>query len=115
LADCIFCNIIEGKIPSTLIYESEHVIAFEDINPQAPIHLLIVPKKHIPTTMDITEEDMRSIIPGVFVAIGQLAEQFNLEQDGFRVVNNCGKNGGQTVDHLHFHLLGDRQLTWPPG
>ncbi len=115
MSGCIFCNIIEGKVPSTLVYENEHVIAFKDINPQAPTHLLIVPKKHIPTTMDITKEDRKEVIPEVFAAIEALAKQFDLEQDGFRVVNNCGKNGGQTVDHLHFHLLGGRQLTWPPG
>ncbi|HZK57376.1 MAG TPA: histidine triad nucleotide-binding protein [Clostridia bacterium] len=115
MSDCVFCNIVGGKIPTALVYESEHVIAFKDINPQAPVHLLIVPRKHIPTTMDITEEDMKGIIPEIFVAVKHLAEQFDLEQDGFRVVNNCGENGGQTVDHLHFHLLGDRQLTWPPG
>ncbi len=115
MSDCIFCNIIKGKIPSTLIYENEHIIAFKDINPQAPIHILIVPRKHIPTTMDITEDDGKTIIPEIFTAIRHLAKQFNLEQDGFRVVNNCGRNGGQTVDHLHFHLLGDRQLIWPPG
>lgn len=115
LSDCVFCNIIEGKIPSTIIYENEDVIAFKDINPEAPTHLLIVSRKHIPTTMDITEEDGKIIIPQVFAAIQHLAKQFDLDQTGFRIVNNCGKNGGQTVDHIHFHLLGDRQLTWPPG
>ena len=112
---CVFCNIIEGKIPSVPVYENEHIIAFKDINPQAPTHLLIVPRKHIPTTMDIVEGDMKDIIPEIFAAVKHLAGQFNLEQGGFRVVNNCGKDGGQTVDHLHFHLLGGRQLTWPPG
>lgn len=115
MTDCIFCNIIKGEIPSTLVYENEDVIAFKDLNPQAPTHLLIVPRKHIATTMDITEEDEKSIIPEIFAAIRHLAKEFDLDQGGFRIVNNCGKNGGQTVDHLHFHLLGERQLTWPPG
>ncbi|MBU5675666.1 histidine triad nucleotide-binding protein [Alkaliphilus sp. MSJ-5] len=115
MSNCIFCRIIEGEIPSTLVYENEHVIAFEDINPEAPTHLLIVPKKHIPTTMDVMEEDGKIIMPEIFAAIGHLARQFDLEQEGFRIVNNCGSNGGQTVNHLHFHLLGGRQLQWPPG
>jgi len=115
MSDCIFCKIIKGEIPSALVYENEHVVAFKDISPVAPIHLLIVPKKHIPTTMDITEEDGTTIIPQIFAAIGHLAKEFNLEQEGFRVVNNCGSYGGQTVNHLHFHLLGGRQLQWPPG
>lgn len=115
MPNCIFCKIIDGEIPSTLVYENEHVVAFKDVNPEAPIHLLIVPRKHIPTTLDITEEDGRIIMPQIFAAIGHLTKQFNLEQDGFRIVNNCGSNGGQTVNHLHFHLLGGRQLQWPPG
>lgn len=115
MSDCIFCKIIEGEIPSTLVYENEHVIAFKDINPEAPTHLLIVPRKHIPTTMDITEEDGKNIVPEIFSVIRHLAKEFDLEKDGFRIVNNCGSNGGQTVDHLHFHLLGGRQLKWPPG
>lgn len=115
MSNCIFCKIIEGEIPSTLVYENEHVIAFEDINPEAPTHLLIVPKKHIPTTMDVMEEDGKIIMPEIFAAIRHLARQFDLAEEGFRIVNNCGSNGGQTVNHLHFHLLGGRQLQWPPG
>lgn len=115
MSDCIFCKIIKGEIPSTLVYENEHVIAFEDINPEAPKHLLIIPRKHIPSTMDITDEDKKVIVPEVFTAIEYLAKKFNLDKDGFRIVNNCGSYGGQTVDHLHFHLLGGRELQWPPG
>ncbi|ABW18784.1 histidine triad nucleotide-binding protein [Alkaliphilus oremlandii] len=115
MSDCIFCKIIEGQIPSAKVYEDDHVIAFKDIAPEAPTHLLIVPRKHIPSIVDISEEDSNMILPRIFAAIGHLAKEFNLEQEGFRIVNNCGKNGGQTVDHLHFHLLGGRQLQWPPG
>lgn len=115
MSDCIFCKIINGEIPSTIVYESEHVVAFKDVSPVAPVHLLIVPKKHIPTTMDITGDDEQKVIPQIFAAIKQLAREFNLDKDGFRVVNNCGAHGGQTVNHLHFHLLGGRQLQWPPG
>ncbi len=115
MSDCIFCKIIKGEIPSELVYENEHVVGFKDINPEAPIHLLIVPKKHISSTMDITDNDKNIIIPEIFAGIQQLAKEFNIEQDGFRVVNNCGNYGGQTVGHLHFHLLGGRELQWPPG
>ena len=115
MSDCIFCKIIDGEIPSTMVYENEHIVAFKDVNPEAPTHLLIVPRKHIPTTLDITDEDSKVIMPEIFAAIGHLARKFSLEQEGFRIVNNCGSNGGQTVNHLHFHLLGGRQLQWPPG
>lgn len=115
MSDCIFCKIIKGEIPSNLIYKNDHVVAFKDINPVAPIHLLIIPRKHISSTIDITAEDKKVIIPEIFAAIQHLAKEFNLNKEGFRVINNCGSNGGQTVDHLHFHLLGGRQLQWPPG
>jgi len=115
VSDCIFCKIIDGEIPTTLVYENQYVVAFKDINPEAPTHLLIVPRKHIPTAMDITDEDSKIIMPEIFQAIGHLAKEFDLDQEGFRIVNNCGSDGGQTVNHLHFHLLGGRQLQWPPG
>lgn len=115
MSDCIFCKIIKREILSPLVYESENVVAFKDINPEAPVHLLIVPKDHIPNILEVDEENRKVIMPDIFAAIGHLAKQFNLEQEGFRIVNNCGSNGGQTVDHLHFHLLGGRKLQWPPG
>lgn len=113
MSDCLFCKIVAGEIPSTKIYENESVYAFADIDPQAPFHAIIVPKEHITSAADITAENSH-LIAKIFEAIAKIAEQEKL-QDGFRVVNNCGKDGGQTVGHIHFHLLARRYLQWPPG
>ncbi len=110
---CLFCKIIAGEIPSTKIYEDEYVYAFLDIDPQAPFHAVIVPKEHISSAAEITSKNSH-LIAKVFEAVAKIARQENLEQ-GFRVVNNCGKDGGQTVGHIHFHLLARRYLQWPPG
>ncbi|MBE6781224.1 MAG: histidine triad nucleotide-binding protein [Ruminococcaceae bacterium] len=111
--DCLFCKIIAGEIPSTKIYENEWVYAFADIDPKAPFHAIIVPKKHIVSAADITAENS-GLIAKIFEAVAQIAREQNLEK-GFRVVNNCGEEGGQTVSHIHFHLLARRNLAWPPG
>ncbi len=111
--DCLFCKIINKEIPSDLIYEDEKVVAFKDINPQAPIHILVLPKEHIASNNEITEENS-SIVGHVFTVIKKLAKDNGLE-NGYRIVNNCGEDGGQSVNHLHFHLLGGRQMLWPPG
>lgn len=111
--DCIFCKIANKEIDSELIYEDDLVVAFEDLNPQAPIHLLIIPKEHIASAADI-DEDNSHIIGRIFEVISQLGRELELE-DGYRIVNNCGEDGGQTVDHIHFHMLGERKLNWPPG
>ena len=111
--DCLFCKIIAGEIPSTKIYENEWVYAFADIDPKAPFHAIIVPKKHIASAADITAENS-GLIAKIFEAVAQIAKEQNLEK-GFRVVNNCGEEGGQTVSHIHFHLLARRNLAWPPG
>ncbi len=111
--DCLFCKIIAGEIPSTKIYEDEFVYAFADINPQAPFHAVVVPKTHIKSAAEITPENS-ALAAHVFEAIAKIAKENNLEK-GFRVVNNCGEQGGQTVDHIHFHLLARRNLQWPPG
>lgn len=113
MTDCIFCKIASKEIDSQLIYEDDLVVAFEDLNPQAPIHLLIIPKEHIVSAADI-DEDNSHIIARIFEVISQLGRELELE-DGYRIVNNCGKDGGQTVDHIHFHMLGERKLNWPPG
>ncbi len=113
MADCLFCKIIAGEIPSTKIYEDESVYAFADIDPQAPFHAIIVPKQHIASAAEITAENSH-LIAKIFEAVVKIAEQENLAE-GFRVVNNCGKDGGQTVGHIHFHLLARRYLQWPPG
>ena len=111
--DCLFCKIIKGEIPSTKIYEDESVYAFADIDPQAPFHAIIVPKEHISSAAEITEKNS-VLIAKIFEAVAKIAKQENLEK-GFRVVNNCGEDGGQTVGHIHFHLLARRNLAWPPG
>lgn len=113
MKDCLFCKIIAGEIPSTKIYEDEDVYAFADIDPQAPFHAVIVPKEHIASASEITDENS-FYVAKIFEAVANIAKQENLEQ-GFRVVTNCGKDGGQTVGHLHFHLLARRYLQWPPG
>lgn len=111
--NCLFCKIINGEIPSEFIYEDDKVVAFKDINPQAPVHLLIIPRDHIESADDITEKNSH-LIGHIFEVINKLAKQMELDE-GYRVVNNCKEHGGQSVDHIHFHLLGGRQLLWPPG
>lgn len=113
MEDCLFCKIAVGEIPSTKVYEDEFVYAFKDINPQAPFHAVIVPKKHIKSADEITSENSR-LVAKIFEAVAKISKQENLT-DGYRVVTNCGKDGGQTVNHLHFHLLARRDLAWPPG
>lgn len=111
--DCLFCKIAAGEIPSTKIYEDEYVYAFADIDPQAPFHAIIIPREHI-ASADMINENNSVLIAKVFEAVAKIAKKENLE-NGYRVVNNCGKDGGQTVGHIHFHLLARRNLQWPPG
>lgn len=111
--ECLFCKIINKEIPSDFLYEDDKLVAFKDINPQAPIHILIVPKEHIPSNDDISPEDS-GLVGHVFTIAKKLARENGLEE-GYRIVNNCKDYGGQTVDHIHFHLLGGRQMLWPPG
>ena len=111
--DCLFCKIIKGEIPSTKVYEDEYVYAFLDIAPQAPFHAVLVPKTHIASAADIDESNS-FYTAKIYEAVAKIAKKENLEK-GFRVVTNCGEDGGQTVDHLHFHLLARRYLQWPPG
>lgn len=111
--DCLFCKIIKGDIPSTKVYEDEFVYAFLDIEPQAPFHAVIVPKIHVKSADEINA-DNSMYIAKIFEAVAKIAKTENLE-NGYRVVNNCGADGGQTVGHIHFHLLARRNLQWPPG
>ena len=111
--DCLFCSIAKGEVPSTKVYEDDTVYAFLDIDPQAPFHAVIIPREHIASAADITA-DNSLVVAKIFEAVAKIAKEENLE-DGFRVVTNCGKDGGQTVGHLHFHLLARRNLAWPPG
>jgi len=108
--DCIFCQIVAGKIPSEILYQDEKVIAFRDINPQAPIHLVIIPKRHIPSLTHLSEEDS-PLIGHMVNAANELAKKEGIAESGYRLVINCGKQGGQLVPHLHMHLLGGRRLS----
>ena len=110
MQDCIFCKIIAGEIPSKKVYEDEHVYAFYDINPQAPVHVLVIPKRHISSVAAINAENA-PVVAQVFCAIANIARELGLEEQGYRVVSNCGEAAGQTVFHLHFHILGGKQLT----
>lgn len=107
--ECIFCKIIKGEIPSTKVYEDEEILAFNDINPAAPIHVLIIPKKHIESLAHMNEED-EIIISKIYKVINKIAKEQGFKDRGYRVIVNCGKDGGQEVNHLHFHLLAGRQL-----
>ena len=112
--NCIFCKIINGEIQSKKIYEDEKVYAFYDINPEAPVHFLVIPKEHIKSANEINEINS-NIISHIFIVINKLVRELGINKDGYRIVNNCGELGGQTVNHMHFHVLGGRGLKWPPG
>lgn len=111
--DCLFCKIANGEIPSKKAYEDEDVFAFYDLSPQAPTHILFIPKNHIGSAGDIDASNSK-VVAHIFEAIAKLAIELHLE-DGFRVVTNCGESAGQSVQHLHFHLLSGRTFSWPPG
>lgn len=111
---CLFCKIANGEVPANILYQDDNLVAFEDINPQAPHHKIIIPRKHIATLNDLQKED--NLLIGQMVQVAtELAKDLNLSDSGYRVVMNCNAGGGQTVFHVHLHLLGGRQMTWPPG
>ena len=114
MSECLFCKIMAGEIPSTKVYENELVYAFRDIEPQAPEHIIIIPKAHIGSANEITAENSK-YVAAVFEAVPVIAKELGIAEDGYRVVNNCGENGGQTVHHIHFHLMGGREFGWPAG
>jgi histidine triad (HIT) family protein len=114
MSDCLFCGIVNGSIKADVVYRDETVIAFKDIVPRAPVHVLIIPTAHIAMLSDLTPNDDK-IVAAVFRAAGKLAEQLGVAKSGYRIVVNCGADAGQTVFHLHYHLLGGRQMGWPPG
>jgi histidine triad (HIT) family protein len=111
--DCVFCKILGGAIPAKIVYQDDALAVIEDLHPQAPTHLLAIPRSHIPTLLDLNTEHA-ALLGGIFAALNRLARDRGLE-GGFRVVVNHGAGGGQTVYHLHFHLLGGRAMRWPPG
>jgi len=114
MADCLFCKIINGEIPSTKVFENDKVLAFRDIDPQAPQHIIVIPKTHIASANEINAENS-AIIGYIFEVIAKIAQQEGFAEQGYRVVNNCGEDGGQTVGHIHYHVLAGRNLQWPPG
>ncbi len=111
--DCIFCKIVNGEIPANKAYEDDKVLAFYDLEPQAPVHILIIPKEHICCAAEITPENS-AVIAHIFEVAAIIAKEKGLD-DGFRIVNNCGESAGQTVKHIHFHLMGGRDFGWPAG
>lgn len=112
--DCLFCKIINREIPADIVYEDDEVLAFNDINPQAPTHVLIIPKQHIATLNDIEEHHLATVGRLQYTA-ARLAKEYGFAEDGYRVVMNCNEDGGQTVYHIHMHLMGGRRFTWPAG
>ena len=114
LEECIFCKIITGEIPANIVDQTEHSIAFRDTNPQAPVHVLIIPKEHIVSCRDLNEDNVH-YLSDIAILAQKIADKENIIKDGYRWVINTGDNGGQTVEHIHLHLLGGRNMTWPPG
>jgi histidine triad (HIT) family protein len=112
--DCIFCKIVRHEIPAQIVYEDDDVVAFKDLNPVAPVHILVIPKKHISELKAISDED-RELMGKLMVVIGKLARENSTDDEGFRLVVNQGEQAGQSVFHLHFHLMGGRSFGWPPG
>jgi histidine triad (HIT) family protein len=114
MTDCLFCKIVSRGIPANIVYEDDSIIAFDDINPQAPQHKLIIPRRHIATINDITAED-KELVGHMFFTVQKLAKDLGIAEEGYRTLFNCNAAGGQEVYHIHMHLLGGRQMTWPPG
>lgn len=114
MSDCLFCKIVAGEIKPAVVYENDYVLAFRDIHPQAPTHVLIVPKRHIATLDDLSPDDL-AISGELLLAASRVAAQEGLSEDGYRTVINCRAHGGQEVYHLHLHVLGGRRMDWPPG
>ena len=112
--DCLFCGIADGDIPSTQVHTDDLVVAFRDIAPRAPVHVLLIPREHIPSAAQLTEEHA-ALLGRLFSVAADVARNEGIAEDGYRVTTNVGSNGGQTVDHLHLHLMGGRPFTWPPG
>jgi histidine triad (HIT) family protein len=114
MTDCIFCKIAAGKIPADIVYQNDNVVVFKDLSPQAPVHLLAIPRQHISTINDLKASDANSM-GQLFLAAKEVASDAGLGESGYRTVMNCGEGAGQSVFHVHLHILGGRALTWPPG
>lgn len=115
MSDCIFCKIAAKEIPSNMVYEDDMVLAFKDLEPQGPVHVLVIPKKHIGSLLELGNEDRELMAHITCDVIPQLAKELKIDEKGFRTVVNTGDDGGQTVKHIHFHLIGGRSMQWPPG
>lgn len=115
MSDCIFCRIVEQAIPATRLYEDDQCLAFEDVNPQAPVHALVVPKRHIASVQDLADGEDTQLLGHLLLTCSQVAAQKGIVASGYRVVTNSGREAGQTVFHLHLHVLGGRPMSWPPG
>jgi histidine triad (HIT) family protein len=114
VADCLFCKIVAGQVPASIVFQNDHVIAFKDITPRAPTHMLVVPRRHIATLNDLAPDD-DALVGEMIRAAASLAKEQGLQERGYRTVFNCNADAGQTVFHIHLHLLGGRPMTWPPG
>ncbi len=114
MSECLFCRIVAGEIPAKIVHEDDKIMAFRDVNPEAPVHILVIPKEHIPGANDLSTEH-GALLGSIFDCIRRLAEAEGVAKDGYRVVTNCNRWAGQSVFHLHFHLIGGRALSWPPG
>ncbi len=114
MSDCLFCKIAAGEIPSNKLYEDDQILVFHDIDPQAPVHFLVIPKEHIDSAACLTQEN-GPLLGHIYGTIARLARELGVDESGYRVVTNVGKDGGQSVKHLHFHVLAKRSLAWPPG
>jgi histidine triad (HIT) family protein len=111
---CLFCRIVEGTIPADIVFQDEQALAFRDINPQAPVHLLVIPKRHVASLQD-SENEHRDLLARLLLLCKEMAHRHGLANSGYRVVTNVGRDAGQTVFHMHLHVLGGRQMSWPPG
>lgn len=114
MSDCLFCKMVAGEIKPDVVYENDKVFAFRDINPQAPVHILVIPKKHISTLNDLSGDD-RDVAAELLLAVGKIAEQEGFAEAGYRTNINCNRDGGQDVYHIHVHVLAGRRMSWPPG
>lgn len=114
MSDCIFCKIVSGDIPGDIVYQNDDVLAFRDLSPKAPVHVLIIPKRHISTINELQPTDAE-LLGNMYLAAKEIARQEGMDESGYRCVMNCNDDGGQTVHHIHLHVLGKRQMTWPPG
>ena len=114
MRDCLFCAIAEGKMKAQIVFQDENIVAFKDIAPRAPVHILLIPRKHLARVADIGDQD-RALIGQIFQTAAQLAREQGIAESGFRIVVNSGADAGQSVFHLHYHLLGGRRMSWPPG